>query len=70
MATYAIGDIQGCYDSFRQLLDKLQFSPEEDTLWLAGDLVSRGKQSLEVLRFVKSLDTAVISVLGNHDIEI
>lgn len=70
MTTYAIGDIQGCYDSFRTLLDKLAFSPEKDTLWIAGDLVSRGNQSLEVLRFIKSLDTAAISVLGNHDISL
>lgn len=70
MANYAIGDIQGCYDPFRRLLDKIQFSPEKDTLWIAGDLVNRGKQSLEVLRFIKSLDKAAISVLGNHDISL
>jgi bis(5'-nucleosyl)-tetraphosphatase (symmetrical) len=70
MAIYAIGDIQGCYDSLRRLLDKIQFSPEKDTLWLAGDLVSRGKQSLNVLRFIKRLDNAAISVLGNHDISL
>ncbi len=70
MAIYAIGDIQGCYDPFRRLLDKIKFTPEKDTLWIAGDLVSRGKQSLEVLRFIKSLDKAAISVLGNHDISL
>lgn len=70
MAIYAIGDIQGCYDPFRRLLDKIQFSPEKDKLWIAGDLVNRGKQSLEVLRFLKELDQAAISVLGNHDISL
>jgi bis(5'-nucleosyl)-tetraphosphatase (symmetrical) len=70
MAIYAIGDIQGCYDPFRRLLDKIQFNPEKDTLWIAGDLVSRGKQSLDVLRFIKQLDHAAISVLGNHDISL
>jgi bis(5'-nucleosyl)-tetraphosphatase (symmetrical) len=70
MAVYAIGDLQGCYDPFRKLLDQLKFDPSNDTLWLTGDLVNRGPKSLKTIRFVKSLGESVITVLGNHDLHL
>ena len=70
MAVYAIGDLQGCYDPFRRLLDELRFEPSRDQLWLTGDIVNRGPKSLKTLRFVRELGDCVSTVLGNHDLHL
>lgn len=70
MSTFAIGDLQGCYREFRELLDLIHFDPAKDKLWLVGDIVNRGPDSLSVLRFVKELKESLIMVLGNHDLHL
>ncbi|SNC58552.1 bis(5'-nucleosyl)-tetraphosphatase (symmetrical) ApaH [Sodalis endosymbiont of Henestaris halophilus] len=70
MSIYLIGDIHGCFDELKIILGQVQFNPVADTLWLTGDLVARGPNSLEVLRLVRSLGDSVRMVLGNHDLRL
>lgn len=70
MAVYAVGDLQGCHAEFVALLERLRFDPAHDALWLTGDLVNRGPDSLGVLREVRALGACVTAVLGNHDLHL
>ncbi|MEI6897812.1 MAG: symmetrical bis(5'-nucleosyl)-tetraphosphatase [Psychromonas sp.] len=70
MATYIVGDIQGCCDELQQLLGLANFDKHQDELWITGDLVARGPKSLQTLRFVKSLGDHAKVILGNHDLHL
>lgn len=70
MTTYAVGDVQGCYDSLMKLLGKVKFDPSKDTLWSLGDLVNRGPKNYKTLKYCMNLGDSFVGVLGNHDLHL
>ena len=70
MSNYVIGDLQGCFNEFKFLLDKISFEAHKDKLWLCGDLVNRGDDSLACLKFIHSIRKSCHVVLGNHDLHL
>ena len=70
MANYAIGDLQGCYKEFQDLLSQISFNEKEDKLWICGDLVNRGPESLQCLLYLHSIKNSCHIVLGNHDLHL
>jgi len=70
MATWVIGDIHGCWETLQRLLERVKWVPEQDELWLVGDLVNRGPSSLEVLRWAYEHSERLVAVLGNHDLHL
>lgn len=70
MSTYVVGDVQGCLQAFLELVDQIGFKPGRDRLWLAGDLVNRGEDSIGMLRWCMAHDDSVVAILGNHDLHL
>lgn len=70
MAHYFVGDIQGCFKELQRLLAAVDFNPSKDEIWVVGDLVARGPDSLATLRYLKSLDNSAKITLGNHDLHL
>lgn len=70
MTTYAIGSVNGCNQSLQNLLEKIQFDPENDNLWFAGNLINKGPDSLAILRFVKGLGKKAVTVLGDQEVHL
>ena len=67
---YLMGDLQGCCQALERMLQTIDVSPSRDHLFVLGDLVNRGPDSLGVLRRLRGLDNAATCLLGNHDLHL
>ena len=61
-----IGDVHGCLEELKELLEVFAYDPQAMTVVLVGDLVNKGPHSAEVVRFVR--EQRFHCVLGNHDV--
>ena len=67
MRTFVIGDVHGCLNDLLAILEEINFTVGVDKLISVGDIINRGPNSLETIRFFKQLDSSFDMVLGNHD---
>ncbi|MBR4493268.1 MAG: fructose-bisphosphatase class III [Clostridiales bacterium] len=67
MSTYVISDLHGCYTDFMEMLEKIKFDPKKDELIIAGDIIDRGPENLQMLRYMESKPESVMFLMGNHD---
>ena len=68
--TFIIGDIHGCLDMLKMLMDKIAWSPDRDRLIFLGDYIDRGDNPKGVVDYIMGLmeqSSLVECLKGNHE---